>query len=87
MSDILQTLTLQDDVRSLLCGIPELELGPQHSLPATGSAALDMETPANSGKSAIFTSNGTKFASVGLDFPAKFGADLAPLKPVGNRKA
>lgn len=38
--------------------------------------------PANSGKSFILTSNGTKSDFTGLDLPAECGADRPPRKPV-----
>lgn len=56
--------------------------GSQHSFRTVG-AALATETPPNSGKSAIFTSNRTEFVCAGFGFPAEVGADLVPLKP-GN---
>lgn len=75
-------LTLQGEADVCVRGLEDEEVGPQHSLWTGGGPALPSETPANSGKSDIFTSNGTRSICAGLDIPAKFGADLVPLKPV-----
>lgn len=74
-------LTFQADADVCIWGLLDAGVGPQHSFWTRGGPALPSETPANSGKSAIFTSNGTKLVCAGFDLPAEFGADLASLKP------
>lgn len=75
-------LTFREDEDVCVWGLLGWAVGPQHSFWAGAGSALPSETPANSGKSFILTSNGTEFSCAGFDLPAEFGADRAPLKPV-----
>lgn len=77
-------LTFQGGATFGVWGLTDGGFGPQQSFWTSGGPDFPSETPANSGKSAIFTSNGTKSVCAGFDLPAEFGADLAPLKPVIN---
>lgn len=69
-------LTVQENADGCFGGLVEKEVDLQFS---TWQEA-DL-LPANSGKSFILTSNGTKSDFTGLDLPAEFGADCAPGKP------
>lgn len=70
-------LTVQENVDGCFGGLVDEEVGLQ--FPTWQEADLP---PANSGKSFILTSNGTKSDFTGLDIPAEFGADRASRKPV-----
>lgn len=70
-------LTVQQNVDGCFGGLVDEEVDLQFS---TRQEADFL--PANSGKSFILTSNGTKSDFTGLDIPAEFGADCVPRKPV-----
>lgn len=70
-------LTVQENADGCFGGLVDKEVDLQFS---TWEEA-DL-LPANSGKSFILTSNGTKSDFAGFDLPAEFGADRAPRKPV-----
>lgn len=70
-------LTLQENAGDCFGGLEDKEVDLQFS---TWQEA-DL-LPANSGKSFILTSNGTKSDFTGFDLPAEFGDDRAPRKPV-----
>ncbi len=79
-------LTFHENAGVCVTGLVDGGVGPQHSLWARGGRALPRETTANSGKSFIFTSNGTKSGCAGFDIPAEFGTGRALLKPAVQAK-